>query len=70
MMNVPVRSNKVDYGKGNAIAYTSYFEHAGHVATPEECRKLLAENSKNRKPPKKSCDPKYQVNSCIHVSRS
>lgn len=76
--NIPIRGVKLDYGTGGgcgnadrspyAIGITCFFGFDPIDNTPEECRKLLAEDSKKRKPPKTSCDARYQVTSCVHVA--
>jgi hypothetical protein len=76
--NIPIRGVKFDYGTsggcGNAdrspyaIGVTCYFGFNPIDNTPEKCKRLLADDSKKRKPPKTSCDPQYQVTSCVHVA--
>jgi hypothetical protein len=49
----------------------AFFVTMDHIIIPTsgECKKLLALDNERRKPPKKACDPKHQVLSCVHMSR-
>jgi hypothetical protein len=68
LLKHPTRTIVCGCSSQNCGAFYCTVEHI-IIPTPEECKKHLTDDNKKRKPPKKACDPKYQVMSCVHVGR-